>query len=364
VRVERVRGLEGTGLAFEGGRVTGTLARAGELRLTIEGQRGSEPFASALTLIANPDPKTLWKEREPEDPRFPKPHLDARHLRTGELRVLGASRRGRSHAHNGAYREDDFAVASAGGWLLLAVSDGAGSASMSRLGSALICRLALERVTSAVEAGDFDGELETLARAFAEDPSERAGQSLRRGLWPPLVANLAGIYRALVERASAEGLASSDLAGTLLFTMCRRFDFGWLVIGYGVGDGVTAIHRAGEAPLLLIEPDGGEFAGQTRFVTMRSVWENQEEMARRLHFHVVPRFDAIASMTDGVSDPFFETDRRLRSMEGWDRFFEDLHAEVDVAGDLERQAEALLEWLSFFKPGEHDDRTLVLVEPD
>jgi serine/threonine protein phosphatase PrpC len=53
--------------------------------------------------------------------------------------MLAASQRGRSHAHKGDAREDDFFIATGEGWCIAIVADGAGSAKYSRYGSQLIC---------------------------------------------------------------------------------------------------------------------------------------------------------------------------------------------------------------------------------
>jgi hypothetical protein len=46
------------------------------------------------------------------------------------------SKRGRSHAHEGKFREDDFAVSELpADWNMISVSDGAGSAQLAREGS-------------------------------------------------------------------------------------------------------------------------------------------------------------------------------------------------------------------------------------
>jgi hypothetical protein len=62
-------------------------------------------------------------------------------------------------------------------------------------------------------------------------------------------------------------------------------------------------------------------------------------------------------MTDGVSDPRFETDNGLRSDEKWTQLVNELSPLLADAGQA---PERLAEWLNFFSPGNHDDRTLVL----
>lgn len=62
-------------------------------------------------------------------------------------------------------------------------------------------------------------------------------------------------------------------------------------------------------------------------------------------------------MTDGVSDPRFETDNGLQNPQKWDA----LIAEISPClNDNPQAAEQLAEWLNFFSPGNHDDRTMVV----
>lgn len=51
-------------------------------------------------------------------------------------KLVVTSKRGRSHAHEGKFREDDFAVNELpADWCIVSVSDGAGSAKAAREGS-------------------------------------------------------------------------------------------------------------------------------------------------------------------------------------------------------------------------------------
>lgn len=94
-----------------------------------------------ITLLVNPDPQSLWKDipSDQTDP-YAKPDMAPPQLCPGTGRTLvAASRRGRSHAHVGAFRDDDYALHADpnSGWHVLAVADGAGSAQYSRRGSQL-----------------------------------------------------------------------------------------------------------------------------------------------------------------------------------------------------------------------------------
>ena len=60
------------------------------------------------------------EEREPTDPSDPVPHTDTQTLEALDgWCMVGASRRGKMHAHKGIYREDAFALGEANGWHLV-----------------------------------------------------------------------------------------------------------------------------------------------------------------------------------------------------------------------------------------------------
>ncbi len=108
-------------------------------------------------------------------------------------------------------------------------------------------------------------------------------------------------------------------------------------------------------------PDGGDFSGQTRFLTMRELVGDGSEMMRRIKYRIFERFTAMFLMTDGISDPKFGTDNSLLSPEKWQALGEDLISEVDLGGQNEKAAQQLCEWMDFWEQGEHDDRTLAMM---
>ncbi|MBV5311323.1 MAG: protein phosphatase 2C domain-containing protein, partial [Chromatium okenii] len=70
-----------------------------------------ERYSSECVLIVNPDPKTLWQVKEPAaDAPYPKAHTEQQALTGFGFRIAAASRRGRSHEHNGTFRDDDFVI--------------------------------------------------------------------------------------------------------------------------------------------------------------------------------------------------------------------------------------------------------------
>ena len=112
-------------------------------------------------------------------------------------------------------------------------------------------------------------------------------------------------------------------------------------------------------------PDGGEFAGQTRFLTTRGE-VNPEKVAARSRLVFLQDFDKIALMTDGVSDPFFPAERDFKSYARWQEFWKNDMPEhfpgvMDTSATIKEREEKLLEGLTFKIAGNHDDRTLLLI---
>ena len=63
-------------------------------------------------------------------------------------------------------------------------------------------------------------------------------------------------------------------------------------------------------------------------------------------------------MTDGVSDPWFETDNGLSSSTKWDALMEEITPCLAEPTQADTQ---LVDWLNFFSAGNHDDRTIIVL---
>ena len=66
-------------------------------------------------------------------------------------------------------------------------------------------------------------------------------------------------------------------------------------------------------------------------------------------------------MTDGITDPKFETDANLLKVEKWNELWQDLSKEVDFSDNNKASADQLLGWLDFWSQGNHDDRTIAIL---
>ncbi|MDE5586540.1 MAG: protein phosphatase 2C domain-containing protein [Muribaculaceae bacterium] len=346
----------------------GIPAKPGDFTLTLRYRTvDGEPVSELKIPVAfNPDPRSLWVPKPvPANIEFPKADEDMAYVCVSEYEglpqkdIVAASMRGRSHAQDGRPRDDDFRVSfnPQNGWYVLAVADGAGSARYSREGSRIACEVA-ERYCKDVLADRGDA-LEYAVMTYAADRSKESLQPVVGKVHDILFKGAAEAYKAIVRRKDeSHGAVLKDFSTTLLLAICRRFSFGWFVASFGVGDGAIAIYdRNDDTVRLLNEPDGGEFAGQTRFLTMESIFRDRP----RMRLSIVPDFTALMLMTDGISDPFFETDANLARKEKWDALWESLTKEVDFSDDNPEAARQLLDWLGFWSPGNHDDRTIAIL---
>ena len=370
----------GTGLLAEPatGTIAGTPLKLGEIEIGILYQLTGDPPAvrlrGALRLVVNADPKTLWKNLpSAREERYWKADEECASVAGPNFRMLAASKRGRSHAHAGSFRDDDFRIGAVAlsGWYVAVVSDGAGSARYSRRGSQLICEEAMQHLDQ-VLGGEAGGVIEQAAQAYVAlragtdaVATEAARQVLHYKLYETVghaaYFGVKAIAREIAGHPDAQA-AVKDFASTALIAACKRMPFGTLFAAYWVGDGAVAVYTRGKGVTLLGEADSGEFSGQTRFLDAAEV--TQEALVRRTRFAIVDDATALILMSDGVSDPRFDTEAQLARLPPWDALWDELERAVDLSGAGQDKQQRLLSWLDFWSPGNHDDRTIAIIYPE
>ncbi|WP_256645583.1 protein phosphatase 2C domain-containing protein [Thermomonas paludicola] len=378
-RIHAISGLEEIGLTFdpETHRLHGTPCvepgQALQKELEVVLARRDNPavrVASRLSLFINPHPRTLWKKIEPDALLEHRKEHRCSLCEAGPPMVLAASVRGRSHENSGAFREDDFHVGRTadGSWTVVAVSDGAGSAKLSRLGSRIATETAVASLLDAL--GNCRAELDAAVAEVVQDEDalarvarlEKSGEAM---LLEPVGRAAFAASKAIQTKAGELGVEEKALAATLMFAAIRRIGDDMLVASYWIGDGAAALFDpASGAFHLLGEADSGEFSGQTRFLLSQefpvdSAWV---AIGKRFRFRCVPVSAVLLLMTDGVSDPKFGTDNALRDPARWRAFWEDdLAAQLPLSTPEAELGAKLEDYLQFWSQGEHDDRTLALV---
>ena len=351
------------------GGLHGTPVKSGELELHLQLShpeavgRQKSILTRVILVTVNPDPESLWKNlpSNSSDP-YHKPDTDKAHICTREAQLFGASIRGRSHAHEGLFRDDDFSLAlhEPSDWHLLVAADWAGSAKYSRRGSQIACAKTLTKLREWMN--DCGPELEMAAQAAFDAQDHRP---LRKLAYLGLAGAAMEARKAIHLEASCltPPAALKDFATTLLLAVARKFPKGWIVLTFAIGDGGICLLAGDGKPTVMCTPDSGEFSGQTLFLTAGNVFNDASALSGRIHVQVVPEFKALLLMTDGVTDPKFPTEASLGDRAIWESFWADLVASVDFREENVGSVSQLLNWLSFRSPGNHDDRTIALLLP-
>jgi hypothetical protein len=363
-----IEGIEDSGLILnmDDRRIEGVPQRAGDYALVLKYRYRDmiDPrrfFERRLSVTINPEPRSLWKDL-PSDRNdlYWKTDSESSAI-LGEKHLIAASRRGRSHAHEGRFRDDAFRTTflDSSGWYIAAVADGAGSAKYSRKGSEIACESVTRGLVEKINL-DFGEPFQELLAGFKNDHEDIKRKRIGDLLYAVLGSSVFEAYKDIQTEAKNNDARISDYATTLLVALCKKYDFGWFVASYWVGDGAIGIYQKGSPIRIMGEPDGGEFAGQTRFLTTAEIWE-AKEIYRRLRFEITNDFTALVLMTDGVSDHRFQTDSELRTVEKWDEFWNELSTAVNFDRSDREADKKLLDWLDFWSPGNHDDRTLAIL---
>lgn len=364
--------MEDLGLTFDSEKhcITGVPTKTGEYRFTInvqdfetkEGERMQMRWTCYLTI--NADPRTLWTEKA-TDPSAPyqKSHEASKATYNAPRLLVGASKRGRSHAREGKFRDDDFAVryCADSDWYLLSVADGAGSAKFSRRGSEIAVEAALNALEEAV-ADDLAVDLAEPLNGYDRKERNVSDKQIKEKLYRPFVGAAFSAAKAVEALADGNEQPAKHFSTTLLIAACKQFDVGYLVAGFGIGDGGIGLYDVSKNRLSVLSvADSGEYAGQTRFLA-GSEFSEERNPYDRLKVALVPDFTALVLMTDGITDPKFETDARFENADVWREFWrDDVTKHVSLSKDNEHLEKELLDWLDFWSPGNHDDRTIAIL---
>jgi hypothetical protein len=307
-------------------------------------------MADAVRSTAN-----AYEVRKPDD-IFSKPHRVSRRQQAGVFDLAYASIRGRSHIRGGSFREDDVEakVFLDGKAVAIVVSDGAGSAPLSRRGSDVVTsvgiRCLMELGQRLVETPEALKERSTLAlEGFVS-----AVQAIRGQIE----------FEADSIKEQRPDFQAKEMYATFLAALVLPTEGGQVLLSYSVGDGAIGLGLAGSASGLKCAPDHGQSAGQTLFILNKGA----EDADKRLVFTPLPETYALLLMSDGVSDPRFQEGDDAKP-EAWDQLAASLQSLV-AAEPLSPEAERketyaergpLCTWLDSYEKGHHDDRTIAVL---
>jgi serine/threonine protein phosphatase PrpC len=370
-----IKGLENTGLEFNvNDELIGVPEISGDLKIKIVFRVESEAEDSVLnektiTLIINPDPKSLWKnlESDKNDPYW-KLDNEAVSAKFLDKNIVIASKRGRSHANVGSFREDDFAFKNLEeiGWSILAVSDGAGSAKLSRKGSKIACDSVIhyfEENLNTESLKEFDQVLAEHHNKISDETSKKISHFVYQNL--SKAAHFT--HQKIEEFAIKSETELKNFHATLIFALVKKYDFGYAILTFGIGDCPIGLLNKDLTEIKLMNwLDVGDYGGGTRFITMPEIFQS-DKFSTRFGFTLIDDFSYLMLMTDGIYDPKFVVEANLEKIDKWNEFLEDLKGKnedgikVDFDKENTETAEQLSIWMDFWSPGNHDDRTLAII---
>ncbi len=362
IKANSVKFSSAVGIAFDAqtAHFVGTPTVAGDYQIYFLYRDQNEWLSGQCTFIINADPRSLWQVNEPSaDEPYHKAHTAQHMICNDDFKLIAASRRGRSHEHAGSFRDDDFFIGQVADspWSVLVVADGAGSAQFSRQGSKIAVDCAGQLLIDYIQQNqvNLDAQLAQWQTASSDDHSRTTAQA---ALYQEFQDIFYKVVQTSIQRieteAHAQNVLAKAFATTLLAAVVKQQDQQTFMSTFWIGDGAIVVYSADQLSLMGT-PDSGEFAGQTRFLD-QSILSNISERVKMGYFDDIA---AVILMTDGISDPKFETDAGLKNQHKWDALWQELQSPLAA----EQADSALLEWMHFFSSGHHDDRTLALLVP-
>jgi len=237
----------------------------------------------------------------------------------GGLKIIGARVRGKKHKHDGTNCDDWFEFAAAGPWTIIAVSDGAGSKKLSRVGAKAATAAAIRELTAQL------ANHRLAPRDSHEDwklPSADV-EYVRDALIRTMTTAFLAVKAACDERTSDPAIEAylgrkpevNDFSATLLLAVHLPLgDDRDFVMACQIGDGMSAaITRSGSA-ILLGEADVGGYSGETDFLTSTPKLA-ADHLGRKIMMFVGP-IQAVMVMTDGVADDYFPPEAHMGRLWG------------------------------------------------
>lgn len=254
-------------------------------------------------------------------------------------RLTGARVRGKMHKHNGTNCDDWFEFGTHEGIIFAALSDGAGSRKLSRVGARAACEAATGCISVSLrKLLNAKPSLKTLPALRITDPEfMQYPEDVRAVKFSEECAKVYGDFISLAQSAVMKAREAVEIAflsradkreyhellgrypdirdfsSTFLLALLVPVGEGGndrLAITCQIGDGMTALinTRADftKALRLMGEADSGEFSGETDFLTSLT-----PEMLRRKTRIAITDADILLMMTDGVSDDYFPNSPQL-----------------------------------------------------
>lgn len=282
-----------------------------------------------------------WEIHEPQETNDPVPHSLKILSKYDNYLGVGASLRGKYHAHNALYREDSFKFGHSNGWIIIAVADGAGSAKLSRVGSSLACETIVNFLQLRLEKCDIS----------ASDDGLRPSEAFLTDIRSMLVEAVTASQQRLDNESTIRKIEKKEFATTLLVGIHKKWKEWHFIVGLQIGDGSIVFWDGKDIVRKLGNSDSGQYASETVFITSKG---SEQNLANRVFFFLWKDIKSIALMTDGVADDFFPEDKMMPEM--FRAIQEKFNATKQEDYDL-----SLVEWLGYERRGSFDDRTIAII---
>lgn len=351
----------------------------------------------------------LWKYEPIPDDIEPYPEYRTSYENLDGVEITAARVRGKKHKHEGSNCDDWYDYCMLGDICIAAVSDGAGSKKLSRIGA----KVASEAVCAYIKdkLAEIDNNDVRLALSLDYSSSEfiNVCSRLAELLKNAFSAAYSAVEGAYLVRCDDEAITKmlgrkceiKDFSSTLLTAVVIPLENGEsFVITSSVGDGMIAAvnmnNSSENAVKILGNADNGGFSGETEFLDGNTTGERLATSTRIMR----GEFTSLLMMTDGVADDYYPYSpeilrlyldlmlngivnsknslaitenngdtiayaRELAEKNGksteqlWDCRYE---LNIKRCDDEQDKAEQLKTWLdSYYQRGSFDDRTLVII---
>ena len=272
----------------------------------------------------------LWKYQPiPTDEPEPSPEYINCAVKLPGSTITAARVRGKKHKHEGTNCDDWFEAANYEHVTMIAVSDGAGSKKLSRIGARESCKAAIGFLVKGFE-NLLSNSLEVNENIKLELTAPECVKACRsmaalvqQSVMKAFEAVEAAYYTRAIDTAYTKSLGRNiefkDFSGTLLIAVIVPINpeaKEHLVISCQIGDGMIVVMNSkgntASSLRLLGVPDSGDFSGETEFLTS-SQTKNTETLQNRtkLYRGVV---DTVMVMSDGVADDYFPNETEMRRL--------------------------------------------------
>ncbi|MBK6609046.1 MAG: protein phosphatase 2C domain-containing protein [Leptospiraceae bacterium] len=213
----------------------------------------------------NPDPKKLWKDIPPPDNApFSTKSEFSESIELKNKKIITASKRGRSHAHEGKFREDNsriFRVVEEDFiFSVLVVSDGAGSALYSREGSRIVCD----------KISDYFSSNYAEIKKMNLELNEKETKEIKHFFLKPIREAVDSVRKNIIKTAEEYKYEIKDFAATCLFLLYIQNPKNKSVWLYPFGlEMVLFVSMTKKISKVIRKPDSGQYSGETRFYYLR-----------------------------------------------------------------------------------------------